>query len=218
MSRVLAESAANADFATGHAVPVNGDSGTQWWNVVIGAIQASGDREQALAKLLGVNGSNQVTVCLPLTDSYGGLAANWSLGTAAGYPFSPYWLQFANTYAGNVIFPLNLPVGAKLTTITARLAGGGPFVAPSTHSGLPATKPRLTIARVTDGVPTLVGNVTDSSSTTGAYDAMHTLTLTANHTVQAGCSYHAVVEGESGTNSLPAALTLANLSYTLAFA
>lgn len=210
MSRVFTEVAANADFSTGVTCPTPGEAGTQWWNEYEALFQELADRSQALAQLTGV-ASNQVVAPVRLLASAVGSRWNQQVGATA-----VYYLQTSVTDGGAIWFSLDpLPVGAKLISATVRLAGGAPFISPYTHAGLPATMPTLTAYRQTDGTATSLGSQTDTSGNVTIYDAMHSVTVTLNHTIVSGAHYHLKITGEASTNSNASVLSLASLSLLL---
>lgn len=214
MSHALTEVAADADFGTGPGVPDPGDDFTDSCALVLQTIQELADRTQALRKMLGMSAGGEVEIAVPLSASFN-LSSRWTL---SGGSTQLYYLQTNVTDAGALWFPLALPVGAKLISVTTRLAGGAPFTSPYTHSGLPATKPTVTVIRQTDGTGTTVATATDGAANVGAYDAFHGITVTANHTVVSAAHYFVKVTGEASTNSNASVLSLAGLSAVIGFA
>lgn len=213
MSRVFTEVAANANFTTGVTCPTPGEAGSIWWNEYEALFQQHSDRTQALALSVGFNGTNQITRSIGL-DAFS-LGSRWNL---LGLSTNFYYLQTSNTDGGALWFAVDpLPVGAKLVSITARLAGGAPFSGSFSHSGLPGTMPSLVLYRQTDGTSTTVGTQADTSGTTGAYDAFHSVTLAASHTIVSGAHYNVKITGEAGTNSSASVLTMAGLSMVIGF-
>lgn len=107
------------------------------------------------------------------------------------------------TDAGKVVIPFALPyknLNLKANSAFLRLAGA------SGHGALPATMPTFALyERTIAGVgspPTLIGTVTDTSATTGAYETPHLLTLTfAERAILASTQYLFVITGEAGANS-----------------
>lgn len=88
----------------------------------------------------------------------------------------------------------------KDISVTIRPLGG--------HGSLPTGMPSFELysqTNASDSVPTLVGTVTDTSLTTGAYQTAHALSLTglsAPFDPSGNLRYFARVEGEAGPNEL----------------
>lgn len=134
--------------------------------------------------------------------------------------FSPGAFKYLNTSAwdssidqGDLVqFPLDPPVGCTIVGASARLAGKGG------HGALPAIKAKLRVRKFSaTNVATTVATVTDSSGTTGAYEAQHTLTLTFSEAYDPTCSYVIEVLDESdspGTNYEGINLTALTFTYT----
>jgi hypothetical protein len=180
-----------------------------------------GDGVTSVTEALTVDGAGAITysagkwpglssrVITRIQDTFGGFSsASWSRNS------NGLWVQLtANT--DEVLFPLNnLIDGASLTSVIVRvdgdLAGGG------SHGGLPATMPRLTVYRRDDGASlTQLGQATDSSSSVGAYDAAHEITVSGlTDTIDEAKPYFASLRGESGANSIAAAFALIHLRAT----
>lgn len=215
MSTTLTEVAANADFTTGLTVPQGGVDNFATASTIIKdqSLQETADRCQALAKMVGLNGSNTATLQARLNATSVGSRWNLQVGTT-----NLYYLQTSVTDAGALWFSLDtLPVGAKLLTVSVRLAGGAPFTAPYTHAGLPGTMPTITVYRQTDGTATSVSSATDSSANVAAYDAFHAISASPNHTIVAGAQYHVKVTGEAGANSNASVLSLTAVTFGLGF-
>jgi hypothetical protein len=121
----------------------------------------------------------------------------------------PTWEQTNIADQGALWFPIPHIFGAEITGLVATLhgdgAGGGP------HVGLPANVPELSLFGMesTTGVSTNHGTQADTSAGIGAYDAIHTITLTtAAQTFDNTELFYARFEGESGANSIANALEL----------
>lgn len=119
----------------------------------------------------------------------------------------------------HVMFALNAYLINGATLSSAKLVLGG-----QAHVGLPAMMPALGIVRYEPAASTLVSlksgtaMVDDTSASAAAYDAIHSITLTAdqNNTVNlADYLYFAVVCNEGDTNAL-AELRLRQIVLTMA--
>lgn len=106
-----------------------------------------------------------------------------------------------------------LPQGHKLTSVVMKLTGA------AAHGGLPQQMPGLLVCAHQDSGTILTmlstGWAIDSSGTTGAYQAAHTVTFTPdqNNTIDhSAYSYDLFVLGEGGSNAL-ANLTIQNFTF-----
>lgn len=119
------------------------------------------------------------------------VSATWDMGSGG--------LWSNNAAAGNLIVPVErLPHGGVLQSVKVRLKGAGG------HGALPSPMPEFTVYRVDDdGTATgLAAATVDSSATTGAYQAAHTITLSSiAHTVNLTTyRYFVKLVGEGVTN------------------
>jgi hypothetical protein len=213
MSTTLTENAANADFSTGLVVPTNGDDFTAACAVVVAAAQELADREQAIRLMLGATTGASVVRSVPLVQLTPSITSGWT----QGFSTNSLW-YYQHNLGTSIFFGLHaLPVGAKLVSITARIAGGNPMgLAISTHSALPAVMPTLKLWSQADGVATQIGSTaTDASADVSAYNAMHSLTCTVNHTVLSAASYWIELAGENSTNAVVDGCQLAQVYTTV---
>lgn len=113
------------------------------------------------------------------------------------------WAEFGTgTPAGQLIYPVSaceLPHGATLQKIVAYLKGG------AGHAAMPATKPSIKgwfTAIASETTAQLGATVTDGSTTTVAFESLHTITIPSiNHEVDRGENTYSVeVIGEAGAN------------------
>lgn len=197
------ENAANADFENGLTVAEVGDSFNATCGTVLPALfQQVGDRFQALQRAVPGAGTS-VTVRVPLIALYN------TSDRFTGSPGQNRWLysQGDITSAGALLFavPSSLPVGfGKIDSVVARVMGTG-------HSALPATKPTLTLYRngraaggTGDVTATSVGTQADTAASAGAYDVIHTITISGlAHSVLADNDYFIKFTGEASTNASP---------------
>ncbi len=132
-----------------------------------------------------------------------GLSGVAFAGTTTG------WYQTDVNAAFCIVFPLNLPVGDDIVTVTAQVDGSFAGVG---HSVIPASGelPVLALVRVSGtGVATVVARREDQSANVAAYNAQHTITLasgalddgTLPHTVLATDAYYVVLHGATGANA-----------------
>lgn len=212
MSHALTENAANAAFGTPIVVPDNGDDFTASCAVLLTGMQQIDDREQALRLLAGATTGVVVVKSFPLR-AVPSTGAQWTFGIAN----NALW-TYQHVLGQSVWFELpELPVGAKLVSVTIRLGGGNPIgLAISTHSALPATMPQIRLWSQTDGVATQLGSTAvDSSANVSAYNAMHSLTVTVNHTILTATSYMLELDGENGANAIIDGCQVAQLYATI---
>ena len=116
---------------------------------------------------------------------------------------------------GKLVIPFGLPfTGMSLSedgvSIQVKGAAG--------HGGLPGTMPTFaffvrTYAGTGSGAPTQIGaTVTDASATVGAYEDLHTISLTFNkRAILASDQFLLVISGEAGANAI-AGLKIYNAS------
>jgi hypothetical protein len=211
MSTVITETAANADFATALTRPDSGEDPSVWSLILEQHIQKVADRTQALRILSGANTAGQVERSIQLTNAWIEASAQFESVLSSEH------LYWSNTNVSSSIglhYPLDVPVGLKIVSITARLDGGA-FTG-NTHAALPATMPALKLLRQVDGVDSTVATQSDTSVNTGAYDVAHSVTLTLNHTILTGNHYFLKVTGEGGANAENSHLVLLGLSMLLA--
>lgn len=132
-----------------------------------------------------------------------GLSGTAFAGTTTG------WYQTDVNAAFCIVFPLNLPVGDDIVTVTAQVDGAFAGVG---HAAKPAGAdlPTLALVRVSStGVATIVARRADQSVDVTAYNTQHTITLasgaldagTLPHTVLSTDTYYVVLHGETGANA-----------------
>lgn len=204
MSKVLTEDSANADFTNGLTYPTAGESGSIWWDLVEGSIQQLADRSQALASFYGEHSINLVDGWVPGSSNQFDLI----LGGSPAEKF--HWLNTDITGLGGVYFPVDVFVGLKIISVTARISGG--TYLGTSHSSLPVTLPTVRLVRQSDGVQSLVGVQADTSANTASYDPVHSVTLAADHVVLTNNHYLIQVTGEASTNAVNDKTALVGLS------
>lgn len=124
------------------------------------------------------------------------------------------WRQTSITDGGALLFPIPLIDGATLGSLDAtfdgNLGGGG------SHGALPASMPGVLLYKlaVATGTVSVVGSTTDSSASTGVYDGVHTVSVSASEAIDLSSAYniyYAGVTGESGANASANSLCLLSL-------
>jgi hypothetical protein len=125
------------------------------------------------------------------------LAANWSdeTYTSSGIlaPFTTQTTVSAN-YATFSVPPM--PVGMYLTSLQVVCQSV------QTHGALPATMPRIALVKVSSvGVATEIGGALDTSASTAAYEAVHTISATLSHAIVANEALQLHIRGEDSTNA-----------------
>jgi hypothetical protein len=109
-----------------------------------------------------------------------------------------------------------IPPGVTLTDVKVWLVGG----TGATHSAMPATKPKASFYRKTPALggsdagatSLLAGPTTDGSANVAAYEVLHVITFTPGLVVLTSGRYYVMVEGETGANSVAAALQIVGVS------
>lgn len=118
------------------------------------------------------------------------------------------WFMRNTSSAFSILFPLTLPPGDVLNSITVTIEGNAGGIG---HAGtLPANLPVVRLEQVDlNGVTTTVDSggfaqVTDPSASAAAYDAAHAVTLTLGSplTLSASNVYYIRVFSETGANSV----------------
>lgn len=147
----------------------------------------------------------------------GTLAPTWlPLPSAAG------WFQHDVGSARQICFPITLPPGDDIVTLTVRVNGGG---AGGGHSSLPAGSDRLKVSLVSvafDGAVTTLATRADQSANVGAYDINHVITLSSGsldsgslpRTVNTLERYFVVIAGEHGANAVADTTTITEVKGT----
>lgn len=143
-----------------------------------------------------------------------------SLNTSTRWAFHSStltWRQTDITDGGALLFPIPLIDGATLTSLDAtfdgNLGGGG------SHGSLPATMPGVLLYKlaVASATVSVAGSTTDSSASTGTYDGIHTVSVSATEAVDLSSTYniyYAGVTGEAGANSSANSLCLVSIRAT----
>lgn len=119
--------------------------------------------------------------------------------------------------AGQLDIQIPPVYGAALTGITAYVHGDYGLAGP--HAALPGTMPRLNAQKLglTTATISALGTATDTSATVGAYESYHTIEVTFSpYDFVTTESVHASFFGETGANSLAAALYLFGITATYA--
>jgi len=205
MASALVEDATNADFGTGPTYPDNGDSGTVWWGVQKSAVQQLCDRSQEL------HGWNSLTYNVPLIPSLNSSSRFDVDGSGL------IWAQISVTDGGGLYFPIGgrLPVGRKITAVTALITG-------ASDGTLPAVMPTLKLQYLdytTLGSPTGgdISSATDATTPNAAYVVAHTFGSTGlSHTINANYQYAVKFTGATSTHSA-VNLYLRRITLTLAY-
>ncbi len=207
MPTALTENAPDADFATGLAVPANGDDSVDWFPLLIAGAQQICDRSQALAKLAGAAMSGGVAtrkVMVPLAsgDALGNSSSQFTFVFSSG---AHYWQQTAVASAGKITFEVpQLPIGAKITGAYAWWANNNNTTLPVT------TMPTLTLEKnvysagsgADPGAEnTTVATQADTTAVVATYKLMHKIAITGlSEVVAEDVVYRVGFSGEDGTN------------------
>lgn len=144
-------------------------------DITVSGVNKYKQASRSLTRTLSTTWTNE-------TDGTGGLGANGATlvgGTADDWHAS-----------------VDLPHGQTITEISVRLN-------PTDVGALPGTMPSMAFLKVnrTTLAETTIGSATDSSGTTGAYNAAHDLTVTGlSEVIDRGTySYYVIVRGSSGS-------------------
>lgn len=122
------------------------------------------------------------------------------------------WQQDDVSSPFSIAFPINLPPGDEIVSVTALVngsvtSGTGGHASKPTGSDLPS----LALVRVDgNGAATVVARRADQSADVTAYNGQHSIVLTngaldagtLSHTVDANYSYFVVLKGETGPNAV----------------
>lgn len=147
----------------------------------------------------------------------GTLAPTWlPLPSAAG------WFQHEVGSAVQIVFPITLPPGDDIVTISVRVNGAG---AGAGHSSIPLTTDRLKVSLISvafDGVVTTLATRADQSADVGVYDINHVITLNSvsldtgslPRTINATERYYVVIAGEHGANAVADTTTITEVKGT----
>ena len=122
------------------------------------------------------------------------------------------WQQDDVSAPFTIAFPINLPPGDEIVSVTALVngsvtSGTGGHATKPTGSDLPS----LALVRVDgNGAATVIARRADQSANVGAYNGQHTIVLTngaldagtLSHTVDANHAYFVVLKGETGANAV----------------
>ncbi len=162
-------------------------------------VQGLGNRTLHLKnKTPGVGATYQIEIPLG--------SASLNIGTRFAFLESALlWQQTSVADGGALYFPLPLMAAYGTLKEVHLIVDGG-----STHGGVPATKPKITIMRnvATIGAasitaPASVGTATDSSASVGSYELVHAISVTGLAVVPTDINTHWLkVEGETGANSV----------------
>jgi len=128
------------------------------------------------------------------------LSSRFAFQSGTGAPIA--WNQSDVTDAGLLAFKLTLPKRGTITSVTAYVKGA------AGHAGLPGTMPALAllsqdIAGIGNG--TAEGAQSDTSGSTGAYQAAHTITISGLSIAFLHddlVDYYVHFTGEDGANKL----------------
>lgn len=139
--------------------------------------------------------------------------------TWVGQNFGAGWLQSIVSSGFSIAFPINLPDGDTIISVTAGVNGGFN----GGHSALPAGTDRLALELVRvsgTGAVTSLALRRDQSASVGVYDADHTVVLqngaldsgSMPQVVDASFRYYVVVHGETGANAIANTTLLTSIS------
>lgn len=130
----------------------------------------------------------------------------------SGTPFAGTpcgWYQHDVLFQPCIAFPVSLPYGDDITTVTVSVDGSSAGV---NHAAKPtgADLPVVSLVQVdTSGVATVLARRKDQSVDVGAYNAQHTIVLASGalddgampQTLDPNYAYYVVVHGETGANA-----------------
>jgi hypothetical protein len=138
--------------------------------------------------------------------------AYWDVVTPA--PSGAYIPNVVQVTATQRMVALTMPPvtpGLIIGTITARVSSA------VSHGGsLPAIMPSLGLYQFTTAASfATVATQVDTSASAAAYEAEHTIALTASTPVVAGTTYAIMMQGEASTNAQDASFRIYSLSMTL---
>lgn len=124
------------------------------------------------------------------------------------------WGQGSVADAGYAIFSLpDLPPNGRITAIECEVNGSG---AGSSHSATPSARPQAYLARKPPDASALTVMSGDFDAEDDVdypdYDSAHAFSDTGSHDIDPEASYYVVFRGESGPNSVAAALLLSRIS------
>ena len=192
------------DVKTSQAV--DGTAGGTYTNA--SALRFDGDFKLTNASQIKMSGTANVTLASRSitrhqeTTPFGhGPSIDWYAVAVA--PFR--WLNQSagttpNTNTNPLVIPIHVPNGVTLNTVGVDVAAG------LGHSGLPSVMPTLKVYKIAtgDGTTTQLGSTaTDSSASTGAFEAAHGIAVSSIATVvdRTTYKYVALLIPESSTNS-----------------
>lgn len=219
----MASLVAEADTWTNTmTVPDDGDTRSAASVTAAGVgFQVAADRTRYLynRSIAAVGGGAGLVI--PLTGLQDTVAAadRFGFNGAAGGAPQCTWRQTSIASAGGLYFAVPHVYNTTITGLLARVHGDPNAVGP--HVGLPATMPQLSLRSVngSTGAVANVGTAVDASAAVGAYEAMHSISLTvAAQATGSMIQYWAKFEGEAGANSLANALHLYDVYLVVATA
>lgn len=125
------------------------------------------------------------------------LAADWGDDTyATSGILAPYTQQktVSANYATFSVPPM--PVGMYLSSLQVVCQSV------QSHGGLPATMPRIALVSInSSGVAAEIGGAVDTSASTAAYEAVHTISASFTHAVQSDVALQLHIRGEDSTDA-----------------
>lgn len=127
-----------------------------------------------------------------------------------------FWLEHTPaTGVGALYFPLELlPPGIRLVSATMRYAGAREAL--GAHGTLPTTMPLIAVHYQDDLNDTQIATQSDPSASVAAYDLVHDVTVTCNHTIVGPPrNYYIRIAGENGGTLGTASPSLYNVAITL---
>lgn len=122
------------------------------------------------------------------------------------------WQQDVVSAPFTIAFPINLPPGDEIVSVTA-LVNGSVTSGSGGHTNKPTGSdlPSLALVRVDgNGAATVVARRADQAADVTAYNGQHTIVLTSgsldagtlSHTVDANYAYFVVLKGETGADAV----------------
>lgn len=162
--------------------------------------------------------SDSVNVRMCMTPAWiesAGGAVTWDR-TASSPGGALIQTQVDTTAQYIAMFPLALPPGDDILGVSVVLHGT--IGSAGSHGALPALMPQIALISVdSSGTQTTIATVTDSSASTGAYDANHTVVLTPGspETVSGSNAYYVLVLGEAGSNSQANSLGIRSIGVSI---
>lgn len=145
-------------------------------------------------------GASEDIIVVPVHIMNGYTSGGWSINhTSTIGTISTafmYWLSSSATAVQFIVPVYGVPGFGRIREVGVYLEGA------TGHAGLPATMPKVELIKFVDSTTTLVGEQSDTSANTTAYEARHSILLSGlTHSIDPLAAYFIRFTNEGSTNA-----------------